>query len=274
MAQRWAVVAPARCGHALRRDLAQRPAPAPRRSRASHPGSTTAKAATGRCSTSSTRPRAPAPTRTPPRPSDEGAPPARRPEQGPDGRTDASAAPRCRARVRRARPQPRGARPEPRPRHPVRADERRHRVRRRRRRRPRHHRHRPPRPRPAPSCRGSASSATAAAASRPPSRTTRPYRTVEDLRGLRVATAHPNTARRFFEAAGHPGRHHPDLRRRRGGAAARSRRGHRRSRVDRLHARHERPAPDRRRPRVGGGPRRQSDRRSRAPRATSPPSTR
>jgi len=26
-----------------------------------------------------------------------------------------------------------------------------------------------------------------------------PYRSVEDLRGLRVATAHPNTARRFFE---------------------------------------------------------------------------
>ena len=31
-----------------------------------------------------------------------------------------------------------------------------------------------------------------------------PYRTVEDLRGLRVATAHPNTARRFFEAHGIP----------------------------------------------------------------------
>ena len=29
-----------------------------------------------------------------------------------------------------------------------------------------------------------------------------PYRTVEDLRGLRVATAHPNTARRFFEEPG------------------------------------------------------------------------
>lgn len=29
-----------------------------------------------------------------------------------------------------------------------------------------------------------------------------PARTVEDLRGLRVATAHPNTARRYFEAKG------------------------------------------------------------------------
>jgi ATP phosphoribosyltransferase len=31
-----------------------------------------------------------------------------------------------------------------------------------------------------------------------------PYRTVEDLAGLRVATAHPNTARRFFEGRGIP----------------------------------------------------------------------
>ena len=31
-----------------------------------------------------------------------------------------------------------------------------------------------------------------------------PYRTVEDLRDLRVATAHPNTARRFFEGRGIP----------------------------------------------------------------------
>src|SRR3989337_868810 len=31
-----------------------------------------------------------------------------------------------------------------------------------------------------------------------------PYRTVEDLRGLRVATAHPNTARRFFETQAIP----------------------------------------------------------------------
>ena len=52
-----------------------------------------------------------------------------------------------------------------------------------------------------------------------------PYRTVEDLRGLRVATAHPNTARRFFEAQGIAGRHHPDLGRRRGRAAPRSGRG-------------------------------------------------
>jgi ATP phosphoribosyltransferase len=31
-----------------------------------------------------------------------------------------------------------------------------------------------------------------------------PYRTIEDLAGLRVATAHPNTARRFFEREGIP----------------------------------------------------------------------
>ena len=46
--------------------------------------------------------------------------------------------------------------------------------------------------------------ATAAAGWPPRSRTTRPYRTVEDLAGLRVATAHPNTARRFFASAGIP----------------------------------------------------------------------
>ena len=38
-----------------------------------------------------------------------------------------------------------------------------------------------------------------------------PYQTVEDLAGLRVATAHPNTARRFFEDARHRRRRHPDL---------------------------------------------------------------
>ena len=31
-----------------------------------------------------------------------------------------------------------------------------------------------------------------------------PYQAVEDLAGLRVATAHPNTARRFFEGRGIP----------------------------------------------------------------------
>ena len=31
-----------------------------------------------------------------------------------------------------------------------------------------------------------------------------PYRSVEELAGLRVATAHPNTARRFFAAEGSP----------------------------------------------------------------------
>ncbi len=39
---------------------------------------------------------------------------------------------------------------------------------------------------------------------RPPSRTTPPYQTVADLAGLRVATAHPNTARRFFAGQGIP----------------------------------------------------------------------
>ena len=62
--------------------------------------------------------------------------------------------------------------------------------------------------------------------------------------------------------ARHRRRRHPDLGRRRGRAAARPRRGHRRSRVDRLHARHERPAPGRRRPRERGDPRREPDGRS------------
>ena len=92
--------------------------------------------------------------------------------------------------------------------------------------------------------------------------------------GLRVATAHPNTARRFFAERGIARRHHPDLRRGRGRAAARPRRGHRRPRLDRLDARHERPAPDRRRPRVGGDPRRQPDGRPRARATSSPRSTR
>ena len=63
-----------------------------------------------------------------------------------------------------------------------------------------------------------------------------------------------------LRGAAHPGRDHPDLGRRRGRAAARPGRGDRRPRVDRLDARHERPAPDRRRPRVGGGPGRQPGR--------------
>ena len=91
-----------------------------------------------------------------------------------------------------------------------------------------------------------------------------PQQAVEDLAGLRVATAHPNTARRFFEERGIPVDVIPisgavEVAPRLGLAEA-----HRRPRVDRLDPGHERPAPDRRRPRVGGGPRRQPDRRSRA----------
>ena len=95
-------------------------------------------------------------------------------------------------------------RPELRPRHPVRADERRHRVRRRRRRRPRAS--------PAidllsetgaelPRIRSLGYGRCRLAAAVP---NDTPYQAVEDLAGLRVATAHPNTARRFFEARGIP----------------------------------------------------------------------
>ena len=86
-----------------------------------------------------------------------------------------------------------------------------------------------------------------------------PDRSIADLAGLRVATAHPNTARRFFADAAHRGRRHPDLRRGRGRPTPRPRRRDRRPRVDRLDPGHERPAPDRRRPRVRGDPRRQPD---------------
>ena len=135
---------------------------------------------------------------TPSRASDEPPPAPRDPEQGSARRADPAAPPRRRPRLRGARPQPRRPRPELRPRHPVRPDERRHRVRRRRRRRPRDHRRRPPerdrrraaRVRPL----GYGRCRLAAAV---PNDTR--YQTVEDLAGLRVATAHPNTARRFFE---------------------------------------------------------------------------
>ena len=69
--------------------------------------------------------------------------------------------------------------------------------------------------------------------------------------------------------AGHRGRHHPDLRRGRGRAAARPGRGDRRPRVDRLDARHERPAPDRRRPRLA----RPSSSPTRPPIASAPPTS-
>ena len=136
--------------------------------------------------------------RDPRAPSDERPPPSRGPQQGSPGRADARPPPRRRARLRGARPEPRRSRPEPRPRHPLRPDERRHRVRRRRRRRPRRHRRRsacrdrlgaaaPPRAR-----------ATGAAGSPQRSRPTRPSGGRRISPGSRVATAHPNTTRRFF----------------------------------------------------------------------------
>ncbi len=64
-----------------------------------------------------------------------------------------------------------------------------------------------------------------------------PIQAVEGLAGMRVATAHPNTTRRFFAERRHRGRRHPDLGRRRGRPAARARGGDRRSRVDGLDAR-------------------------------------
>ena len=198
---------PARRRHALRARSRARPEPAPRRSPGSRRGSTTARAAIARCSTGS-----PATVARPARPP---TPPARRgvrerlrladPQQGPAGRADARAPPRRRARVRGARSEPRGARPELRPRHPVRAHERHHRVRRRRRRRPRHHRRSTCCARPAPSCRGSATlgyGRCRLAAAVPNDAPVR--RSIEDLAGLRVATAHPNTARRFFAERGIP----------------------------------------------------------------------
>ena len=184
-----------------------------------------------------------------PRPAtDEGAPPPGRPEQGPAGRADAAPAPRRRPRLRGARPEPRRPRPELRPGHPVRAHERRHRVRRRRRRRPRHHRHRPADRdrRELPRVRELGYGRCRLAAAVP---TDAPYQTVEDLAGLRVATAHPNTARRFFAERGIavdiiPISGAVEVAPRLGLAE-----GDRRPRLDRLDAGHERPAPDRRRPR-------------------------
>ena len=91
MAQRWAVVRMLDSGPPLRRDLARGPAPAPRRSPGSRRGSTTARAATARCSTEldascalGTSPY-PVAARSMTRP-----PPPRGPEQGPPRRADAA----------------------------------------------------------------------------------------------------------------------------------------------------------------------------------------
>ena len=67
-------------------------------------------------------------------------------------------------------------------------------------------------------------------------------RALEDLAGLRLATSHPNSARRAFAERGHRGRGRAHQRRRRGGAAPRPRGRHRGPRVDRLDAGHERAA--------------------------------
>ena len=83
-----------------------------------------------------------------------------------------------------------------------------------------------------------------------------PIRTIADLAGLRVATAHPNTARRFFEREGVPVEIIPIS----GAVEVAPRlgpgRGDRRPRLDRLDAGHERAAPGRRRARLRGDPRR------------------
>ncbi len=68
--------------------------------------------------------------------------------------------------------------------------------------------------RPAPSCHGSATLGYGRCRLAAAVPNDSPFQTVEDLAGLRVATAHPNTSRRFFEEHGHRGRDHPDLRRR------------------------------------------------------------
>ena len=112
-----------------------------------------------------------------------------------------------------------------------------------------HHRRATSSARPAPSCRASATLGYGRCrlAAAVPNDT--PYQAVEDLAGLRVATAHPNTARRFFAERGIPVEIIPisgavEVAPRLGLAE-----GDRRPRVDRLDARDERPAPDRRRPR-------------------------
>ena len=156
------------------------PGPAPPRSPGSPRGSTTARAATARCSTSSRRVARGHDTLPRRGRAMTGAAPPRDPEQGPPRRADAAPAPRRRPRLRGARPEPRRPRPELRARHPVRPDERRHRVRRRRRRRPRDHRRRPPDRDRRRAAAGPRRSATAGAGSRPRSRTTprtRPSRT-------------------------------------------------------------------------------------------------
>ena len=94
-----------------------------------------------------------------------------------------------------------------------------------------------------------------------------PYQAVEDLAGLRVATAHPNTARRFFETLSIPVDVIPISGAVEVAPSSRAGRGDRRPGFDGIDDGHERPPPDRRRPEL----RRSS---SRTPRhiANAPPS--
>ena len=197
MSQRWAVVRLLDAGPALRRDLADDRC----KHGHDHPDRVMAPPRRGRLPSDArparrirrSRDRV-LPDR---RPSDERPSPAGRPEQGPPRRADARPPPRRRARLRGARSQPRRPGPEPRPRHPLRPDQRRDRVRRRWRRRPRRDRGRPAgrdRIRPAPVRELGYGRCRLAAAVPSDS----PITAVEGLDGVRVATAHPNTTRRFF----------------------------------------------------------------------------
>ena len=96
-----------------------------------------------------------------------------------------------------------------------------------------------------------------------------PYQAIEDLAGLRVATAHPNTARRFFETQSIPVEVIPIS----GAVEVAPRLGLAEAIVDLVSTGStlvdERPPPDRRRPDLRGGPRR----RTRRPIASAPRSS-
>ena len=112
----------------------------------------------------------------------------------------------------------------------------------------------------APSCPGSAPSATAAAGWPPRCPTDSAVQTIDDLAGLRVATAHPNTTRRFFAEQ----RIEVEVIPISGAVEVAPRLGLAEAIVDLvstgLDPGDERPAPGRRRPRLGGDPGRQPGR--------------
>ena len=177
-------------------------------------------------------------------------------------------------RLRGARPEPREPRRERRPRHPLRPHERRRRVRPRRGRRPRGSPAATSSPSRRSTCRvvrslGYGRCRLAAAV---PSDSA--GRAIEDLAGLRVATSHPRADAPLVRRTLARRRGDPALGRRRGRAAAGARRGDRRPRLDRRDARHERPATDRRPPRLRGDPRRQPGGAPRSGPTTSTASTR